>query len=312
MSIFVHRHWLVGASAILMLMNETFRPTRRDVLRMGTVVLLSEILASCTKDPLEQVLRQATLRCEAGLEAAREPIRLTLVNDATATQAEKDQFRYGADIHNLDYYLKSGFAHDDQLSAGPSTYVISEIVDADIVSRDFFDCIGSVFVGKEKGTQKQLAFAVHADPSHILELNRTEFVKDYAAQLDSFIARVEPSSIAYTFLGGKYRHEEYEKLKDADDAPGAHDQDLQSVMHVRALVLQAAIAMEKLPHLMPSAIVGPTMYRGPISMRFSPNGSDAATPRELKVLTVSTLLPGYSLCSLKEYLVQLENDLKKR
>ncbi len=283
--------------------------TRRSFLIGAATIPISHILKGCVDNPIDKVFREARLRCEKGLQSPRNPIQLKFINQTNAGDDALKGFEYAADTQNADYHRGIRSEHPQQLTDGPETYTISEITASDIVSQDFRDCIGSVFVGTHKEHGAQVAFLVHADPTKILGEHQGNFVRDFNQRMREFLELIEPESVAYTFFGGKYRHETYGKNRDRNDPITTHDDDYLSVMHVRALVMQAELALNLVPGISPTALIGPNVNRGATHVRFRSNGESNRGRRELMVLAEHEPSEGYAICSLRDYLSQLEKRL---
>ncbi len=288
--------------------------SRRNMLRTAIAAAVLSSVEKYYRDPILEVLRSVQRACEKGLSEPTQPIRLRLMHPGTASTVEIDAFAYQKGAQNIDYTREQRQEkHLNQLSAGTQTYVISEITEADLISRDFADCIGSVFVGQDRlHPGRRLAFGMHTDPGKVLTVNRAQFVRDFEQRIAEFYSRVDPHSIAYSFFGGKYDHRPYKEGLEASRVLRPYDDDRMSELYLRALALQAEIALKYIPGIQPSVIVGPNTYPVAIHMRFHTNAGPVSKGNELAILSAVDLAPGYSVCSMRAFLLQMEEKMRER
>lgn len=116
------------------------------------------------------------------------------------------------DLQNVDWKkgtYKSG--KSGALTAGPGTYIISAIDDANKFSELYRRCTGLLVAGIEKGTDRKISFLTHQDPVVFLHAKKDEYINHLQQRLKEMKNKCESGTVDAVIFGGKYySHDEEE------------------------------------------------------------------------------------------------------
>lgn len=101
--------------------------------------------------------------------------------------------------------FQSGDDAEGVKSAGVETYVISPVSEKNLFSDKYLNCTGTVGIGRDKVSGKEIAFISHQDPDFFLKKGtegREKFIADLKATLDDLVNRSEENTVEVVIFGG--------------------------------------------------------------------------------------------------------------
>ena len=104
-------------------------------------------------------------------------------------------------------------------SAGPETYVISPITEQNLFSDKYLNCTGTVGIGRDKISGKEIAFISHQDPDFFINKGQEEtdiFANDLRTTLDELVSRSEIGTVDVVIFGGNDNPDDLSSKKTTD------------------------------------------------------------------------------------------------
>ena len=138
------------------------------------------------------------------------------------------------------------------ISGGPESYVISPVTSENLFSDKYLNCLGTIGIGRDAITGKEIAFISHQDPEFFLNRGPEQtkkFETDFKNIINDLVAQSQEGTIEIILFGGN----------DTPDDPAAK----KSVDYTKSIELLKGFVQETLG-FRPTVIQGPNRRGGAI------------------------------------------------
>jgi len=136
---------------------------------------------------------------------------------AITIEAESDERDFG-DALWADY----DFGDDPEkgiISGGPESYVISPVTSENLFSDKYLNCLGTIGIGRDAITGKEIAFISHQDPEFFLNRGPEQtkkFETDFKNIINDLVAQSQEGTIEIVLFGGNDTPDDPSSKKSVD------------------------------------------------------------------------------------------------
>jgi len=109
-------------------------------------------------------------------------------------------------------------------TAGPNTYVISPVIEGNLFSDKYINCTGIIGIGRDKGSNSEIAFISHQDPEYFIHKKQEKetFSDDLKTIMLELLSKSKDGTVKFVLFGGNHdqndpkskRTLDYNKSKD--------------------------------------------------------------------------------------------------